>query len=1194
MFYLFTLHKIKFMKNPHCTALAKKYFGSIFFILLTIHAFSQVPPKQHTYYRSPNSPKPSQIHHSSSSPFRSTCDTTLVLDYSTYNEVVAASSNLNFNGSWNSANPIIQAMEITPFVDVAHIGSYTYAAGIWDSLAFANLGTGQTSYYPLSATTVYLDSLGMFIGIWGDTVHAHNKMANDSLVFTVYSVANNSLSQIKKVVFSGYTGLSQFFNSPNILGFVPIAIHQQFNQGEGFAVRLDYLAKDTSSHLSLSYTYADSCGTVYINGNPYPSPAYPSPFAACDLYGNIDHNQAGTGATVYDANNSYAYMGQGFPDNCSFVYTQNWEFLPILNLCVAYGAQIQASSTSWCNGSTVELDAFVYGTNSSNITYRWSASGGGVITDSTSATTSIIQNSNINTTVTLTVNDGTGPVTNSIVLTSCNLPLQISAGENQTFCSTRTIVLTPTIISGNPPYTYHWGGSGLSCYTCQNPEVTISQYESYYLTVTDAHSHSATSTVSYWVSPENSLMQMQVENTPGNCGNQTEFTTAIIINGNLPYTVNWGDGDTSTGGTQQTHSYTQSGPEIIQVIDSQGCVTTTLDTITSVGLAVTLQQAIQPACAGTSSGTIVVSVTGGTPPYNYLWSNAANTDSITNLASGSYAVSVTDASTCNAYFVYTLNPESDGNYYVFLNAVNPNCGSPGSVTANVYGGLPPYRYFWTTLDTTSSINVTGGGFNYYGVFVTDSLGCMANGYVFIQNNCSSFITGTAFADDNDNCVFDGGEQPLQDAFVIASSSTGEMYYAITDQNGQYSIEVPDTGNYGLTLYNEFSICGNVSLCGNSNQTVYLSTLGGTSANNNFAITSSAGFDLGVFPSWTSANPGFEKDYWIYYYNIAPQPFSGTATVAFKYDSNLIYMGSDVPPTSYNAANDSITWNVNITGNDYFDVIGAVYFKVPLTLPLTYQLQTKFWIYPSAGDCDTSNNYLHFSEIVTGSHDPNEKEVQPAGNITADDSVLTYTIHFQNTGTDSTHFIVVVDTLSPSLDPATVRNLAASYKYSDFKVTGQGILTWTFNPYRLVDSITNPSGSKGFVSFSVKQKKNLLPGTPISNTASIYFDYNEPVVTNTVTDSIAIPTSVTQVSNASGIIVTAFPNPFSASTNIVVTGINEKYDFELFDLTGRLQNRIPQINTNRFEIMRNQLADGVYLYRLLVAGKPAAYGKLVVQ
>ena len=306
------------------------------------------------------------------------------------------------------------------------------------------------------------------------------------------------------------------------------------------------------------------------------------------------------------------------------------------------------------------------------------------------------------------------------------------------------------------------------------------------------------------------------------------------------------------------------------------------------------------------------------------------------------------------------------------------------------------------------------------------------------------------------------------------------------------------------------------------------------------------------------------------------------------------MGADVPPTSYNAANDSITWNVNITGNDYFDVIGTVYFKVPVTLPLTYQLQTKFWIYPSAGDCDTSNNYLHFSEIVTGSHDPNEKEVQPAGNITADDSVLTYTIHFQNTGTDSTHFIIVVDTLSPNLDPATVRNLAASYKYSSFNVSGTGILTWTFNPYRLVDSITNPSGSKGFVSFSVKQKKNLPIGTPISNRASIYFDYNEPVVTNIVTDSLALPTSVIQVSNQPGVTVTAFPNPFNASTNIVVTGVNEKYDFELFDLTGRLQNRIPQINTNRFEIMRNQLADGVYLYRLLVAGKPAAYGKLVVQ
>ena len=153
------------------------------------------------------------------------------------------------------------------------------------------------------------------------------------------------------------------------------------------------------------------------------------------------------------------------------------------------------------------------------------------------------------------------------------------------------------------------------------------------------------------------------------------------------------------------------------------------------------------------------------------------------------------------------------------------------------------------------------------------------------------------------------------------------------------------------------------------------------------------------------------------------------------------------------------------------------------------------------------------------------------------------------------------------------NVAGSAKYSAFNISGKGILTWTFNPYFLPDSLTDANGSKGFVMFTVKKKPNLPENTIISNTASVYFDYNIPVVTNTVTDTVVTPLLIFEVSGNSGIDVKAFPNPFNDVTNIVVSGINQPFGFELADVTGRIQQKLPTVNNNRFQIHRDGLAGG---------------------
>jgi hypothetical protein len=142
---------------------------------------------------------------------------------------------------------------------------------------------------------------------------------------------------------------------------------------------------------------------------------------------------------------------------------------------------------------------------------------------------------------------------------------------------------------------------------------------------------------------------------------------------------------------------------------------------------------------------------------------------------------------------------------------------------------------------------------------------------------------------------------------------------------------------------------------------------------------------------------------------------------------------------------------------------------------------------------------------------------------------------------------------------------------------------------------NAQGSKGFVSFQVKRNMNVPIGTSITNSATIYFDYNSGVVTNRVGDTITPAVSaIAQVKPADAVSVKAFPNPFANFTNIQVTGLNEKYDFELYDVTGRLMKRMSSVQATQFELDRNELSSGMYLYRVVVNNKQVAYGKLAVE
>lgn len=153
--------------------------------------------------------------------------------------------------------------------------------------------------------------------------------------------------------------------------------------------------------------------------------------------------------------------------------------------------------------------------------------------------------------------------------------------------------------------------------------------------------------------------------------------------------------------------------------------------------------------------------------------------------------------------------------------------------------------------------------------------------------------------------------------------------------------------------------------------------------------------------------------------------------------------------------------------------------------------------------------------IRDSYDPNDKQVQPRGITNAGliepERPLEYKIRFQNTGNDIAYRVVVVDTLSESLDLSTFEELGSSHNYS-LNIGGREkpVIRFIFENINLPDSASDPEMSSGFVRFRIKPKTSAALGTKIFNHAEIYFDFNDPIITNKTLNTLYLPTVVPDI------------------------------------------------------------------------------------
>jgi uncharacterized repeat protein (TIGR01451 family) len=231
--------------------------------------------------------------------------------------------------------------------------------------------------------------------------------------------------------------------------------------------------------------------------------------------------------------------------------------------------------------------------------------------------------------------------------------------------------------------------------------------------------------------------------------------------------------------------------------------------------------------------------------------------------------------------------------------------------------------------------------------------------------------------------------------------------------------------------------------------------------------------------------------------------------------------------------------------------------------------------------------------ILDSYDPNDKQVSPSGvgqnHIVEPNTTLDYTIRFQNTGNAPAYRVIIRDTLSNDFDISSLQVGVSSHNY-DFYLSGtnQPILIFEYNNINLPDSASNPTGSQGFIKFKIAPNSNTPLGTIIENKAAIYFDFNEPIITNTAWITIdeiplgppLIISIVSGTENSSDINdVKIFPNPTDNFVNVQVSNKSEFSTLNVYDLNGRLVKQ-KQLVDDFSIISLEDLPAGIYTMQIL--------------
>ncbi|MEZ4938017.1 MAG: T9SS type A sorting domain-containing protein [Crocinitomicaceae bacterium] len=756
---------------------------------------------------------------------------------------------------------------------------------------------------------------------------------------------------------------------------------------------------------------------------------------------------------------------------------------------------------------------------------------------------------------------------------------------------------------GTPPYSYVWtnGQTG-------NTATNLSQ-GLYRVIATDANgcvSSSTNASVS-----ASTPITTTVSTTPSSCTVDDGSATLNSSGGTPPYSITWNTYPSTTG---NTISNMGSGSYGFTITDAVGCIRTGAANIQPESSIYVDLSPSSVSCPNTT-GNITSNVTGSNPPFTYLWSNGATTEDILGVPIGSYTCTVTDALGCTKSKSDYISSQSDMNLGITTTNVSCVFNADGAATVNVTGGTAPYTYSYSNGSTTA--NATGLGLGYYTLTVTDANGCSKNTSFNIGNDntntsCYCTISGTVYADDNENCVIDGGEDGIENVMVHC---TGQGY-TFTDQNGYYSFQVP-TGTYTLTEQTNQNY--SFSSCQNSSETVSVTATAGCVSTVNISNQIIPISDLKI----TTINSGIPPVPGNSYQQKVIIENAGTITetdvqLGYTHDGQLSFQNSsssllvvDGGPTNYGIHSGFPSLDPNTS-----EVI-LINYNTPTNIPIGTVVIFDDSV-ANAGPIDVNwlldetpwNNVNKYNTTTIASYDPNYKEVNPIGidapgYISSEVEEFNYTIHFQNEGTYYAQNIYITDQLDDDFDWTTLQPGYSDYSYTT-TVSETGLVTFTFANIHLPwKSSFGDVLSSGLVNYSIKRKPNLPQGTEFTNYADIYFDYNAPITTNTTLNTLndSVFLDLNEEVNAFELIdaknMDIFPIPAKDMITIRVNNLikNEHASLNVYDLMGKMiQSEKISLSPGSNIVTQNvsRLSTGTYLTQIQFEDGSFLVKKIVIQ
>ncbi len=345
---------------------------------------------------------------------------------------------------------------------------------------------------------------------------------------------------------------------------------------------------------------------------------------------------------------------------------------------------------------------------------------------------------------------------------------------------------------GNGGFTYVW--SGPDGYASTDPDISGLAPGVYALTITDINGCELVQNVVI-TAPEPLTISLDIFNYPGgsqiSCHGAGDGSITATVDGGTPdHVLSW-SGPGGFSSSDAAISDLGPGTYCLSVTDANGCQTQECYTITQPG-ALSVNLTTEIAACGQATGAVNTTVSGGTAPLQYAWTNGAATEDLTGLIPGTYGVVITDANGCNVVNSITVTgtPAVEAGAVIEDNLCHG--GSEGTIALEVTSGTAPFTYAWNNGSNTSNLEgLTSGN---YTVTVTDANGCQyTNSWSVGQNDAIVMDTTLSVYNGGYNISHYQGADGSIDIWV--SGGTAPYTYAWSTGANTASIDGLPAGTY---------------------------------------------------------------------------------------------------------------------------------------------------------------------------------------------------------------------------------------------------------------------------------------------------------------------------------------------------------------------------------------------------------------